>query len=115
MSTPPDQNEDVRVSVLMPLWVKEALREAAEVEGLPLSTYASHALIAAARDTIGVPKPPPAAAPIPSVSDVLREYINGDSRLIGPCGERWPCPYDPQASKYIGDAEFCAHCDVRVS
>lgn len=113
MST--DPNDTVQLCLKIPRWVKELVREAAEAESLSLSVYASHALVGAARDTIEVPSPPPAAAPIPTVSDVLREYVSGDSRLIGPCGERWPCSYDPQASKYIGDAEFCSHCDVRVS
>lgn len=110
-----DPNDYVRVSVLMPRWVKDELRKAADEVGLPVSTYSSYALVRAARDTIGVPEPPPASAPVPTVSDVLRAYVEGnDDRLIGPCGERWPCGYDPDSSKYIGKIEFCDVCNVRV-
>lgn len=109
-----NSDETVRVSLILPLWVKELLNAAAESEGVAVSTLASHILVEGARDTIDIPKPPPAAAPIPTVTDVLRSYVEGSSRLIGPCGEAWPCEYDENLSQYIGDCEFCHHCNVRV-
>lgn len=108
-----DPNKSVGLHIHMPQWVKELVASAAEEEGLSMSQYCAHVLAMRARDTIGVPNPPPAAAPIPSVSDVLRSYVDG-GKLIGPCGEPWPCQYSEDSSKFIGDVEFCGECNVRV-
>ena len=108
-----DPNKQVSIHMSMPAWVKELIAEAAEAEGMSMSQYCAHILALRARDTIGIPNPPPAVAPIPTVSDVLRTYVDG-SKMIGPCGEPWPCEYREESSKFIGDAEFCGTCNVRV-
>lgn len=107
------ETEEIRI--LVPVWVKDLVRQAAAREGVPVATLAASMLVEGARDTIGLPKPPDPVAPIPSVSDVLRAYVAGEERMIGPCGNSWPCEYDESESKYIGDCEFCGHCDIRVS
>lgn len=109
-----DKNSLVSVHISLPVWVKEFVAEAAEKEGLSMSQFCSHVLAAGARDTIGIPKPPSPVAPIPTVSDVLRTYIDGGSKLIGPCGNAWPCEYSENTSQFIGSAEFCGACNVRV-
>ena len=108
-----DPNASVSLHVHMPVWVKELVAATAEEEGMSMSQFCAHVLAVAARDTIGIPEPPPAVAPLPTVSDVLRTYIEG-SKMIGPCGNAWPCEYSEEASKFIGDAEFCGSCNVRV-
>jgi len=108
-----DPNENVSLHLRMPAWVKELVAEAAAAEGMAMAQYCAHVLAGCARDTIGIPEPPPAVAALPTVSDVLRTYIEG-SKMIGPCGNAWPCEYSEEASKFIGDAEFCGSCNVRV-
>ena len=67
-----------------------------------------------ARDAIDLPSEPPKAS-IPTVSDVLRSYVDGSADpLIGPCGERYPCDYDPDDTEIVGNMEFCGACGVRV-
>jgi hypothetical protein len=109
-----DKKDVAHLHISLPLWVKELVFAAAEKEETSVSQYCAHVLSTLARDTIGIPNPPPAAAPIPSVSDVLRAYVAGEDKLIGPCGEPWPCEYDQDQSNYIGECEFCNHCGVRV-
>lgn len=104
----------VRMFVNVPPWVKERLKEAAAKEGMALATFCSLALLEVARDTIGVPKPPDPVSGVPSVTDVLRNYVEGNGRLIGPCGEVWPCGYDPDESKCVAEVEFCGKCGIRV-
>ena len=104
----------VRLGLSVPVWVKERIVEAAAVEGVSVSHFCAAVLCEAAGDTIGFPAPPPAVAPVPSLSDVLRSYVEGSARLIGPCGDVWPCEYSPEDSRWIGDCEFCGHCSIRV-
>lgn len=108
-----DPNKTVGLHIHMPSWVKELVVAAAEEEGMSMSQYCAHVLAVRARDTIGIPIPPAAVAPLPTVSDVLRTYVEG-SKMIGPCGDAWPCEYREEGSKFIGDAEFCGECNIRV-
>lgn len=109
-----DKNKLVSLHISLPIWVKELVSAAAAAENTSVSQYCAHALSTLARDTIGVPRTPPAVAPVPTVSDVLRNYVEGNSKLIGPCGDAWPCGYSADQSNWIGDCEFCAECNVRV-
>jgi len=107
-------SDNVRMTLNIPNDVRELSISAAEFLGVPLSQFIAAALREYARDTIGLPKPPPAAAPVPSVSDVLRSYVEGGDRMIGPCGEKWPCLYDGSVPERVGDWEFCRHCGIRT-
>lgn len=110
-----DRNSTVRFMVSVPRWLRERLVEVAARDGVSVSELCSVMLLKACGDTIGVPAPPPAVAPIPSVSDVLRDYVSGEGRLVGPCGERWPCGFERGQGVFIGDLEFCSVCNVRVN
>lgn len=109
-----DPNKLVDLHISLPFWVKKLIAEAAESEGMSMSQYCALVLSVCARDTIGLPKPPDPVAPPPTVADVLRSYVDGSNKLIGPCGDSWPCGYDADESKWIGDCEFCASCNVRI-
>lgn len=114
MSSPDDH---VNLHVHIPRWVKDMLFECAEREGVTVGVFASSVLLEAARDTMGLPAPPPAVARVPTVQEVLRAYVEGSAdRLIGPCGELWPCGYEPADSAWISDClEFCGKCNIRVN
>tara|TARA_B100000287_G_scaffold346532_1_gene334172 strand:+ start:224 stop:571 length:348 start_codon:yes stop_codon:yes gene_type:complete len=109
------KNKLTKLHISVPIWLKDLLIESAEKEGMSVAGYCALKLESSARDTIGVIRSHP-VAPIPSVSDVLRNYVEGKGeRLIGPCGESWPCEYDPSESKMLGNYEFCNHCGVCVA
>lgn len=107
-------SDTVRMTISIPNEVRELSIQAAEELDIPLAQFISAALREYARDTIGLPKPPPASAPVPSVSDVLRSYVEGSERLIGPCGEKWPCGYNETAPEHLNDWEFCGSCGIRT-
>jgi hypothetical protein len=107
------KNKLTKLHISVPFWLKELLVDAAEKEGMSTSQYCSFKLESSARDTIGVIRKPPVSS-IPTVSDVLRSYVEGTSKLIGPCGQPFPCDYDPDQVKVLGDYEFCHACDICV-
>ena len=109
-----DKNKIVRVHISLPFGVKELCKQAADKLGISTSELIALAAREYARDTIGLPCEPPKAS-IPTVSDVLRSYVDGTADpLIGPCGERYPCDYDPDDTEIVGHMEFCGACGVRV-
>ena len=104
----------IRVHISIPLHVKEVWAKAGSKLGISTSELIALAAREYARDTIGLPCQPPKAS-IPTVSDVLRSYVEGSADpLIGPCGERYPCDYDPDDTEIVGNMEFCGACGVRV-
>ncbi len=110
-----DKNKIVRVHISLPLGVKMVCQEAAKELGISTSEVIALAAREYARDTIGLPSKAP-EAPIPSVADVLRDYVDGvGARLIGPCGEAWSqCAYDQETPERVGSMEFCGSCGVRT-
>tara|TARA_R100001163_G_C5028208_1_gene169192 strand:+ start:63 stop:401 length:339 start_codon:yes stop_codon:yes gene_type:complete len=108
------KNKKVRVHISIPLHVKEVCAKAGSKLGISTSELIALAAREYARDAIDLPSEPPKAS-IPTVSDVLRSYVDGSSDpLIGPCGERYPCDYDPDDTEIVGHMEFCGACGVRV-
>ena len=110
-----DPNKTADLHVWMPQWVKDLVAAAADAEGVSMSQYCAVQLSRCARDTIGLPKPPDPVAPPPTVADVLKSYVAGETKLIGSCGEAWPCGYSPDKAHWIGDFEFCHLFHVRIS
>jgi len=108
------KNKKVRVHISIPLHVKEVCAQAGSKLGISVSEVIALAAREFARDTIGFPSKP-STTTIPTVSDVLKSYVDGTGdRLIGPCGEPYPCAYDPDASETVGNMEFCNSCGIRV-
>lgn len=109
------KNKLTKLHVSLPIWLKDLIKEASSKEGMSMSEYVCYALMQCARDTIEVPRAPDPVAPIPTVTDVLRNYVEGKDKLIGPCGNPYPCAYEDAEPLMIGSAEFCAECNVRTS
>lgn len=110
-----ESNALTKLHISVPVWLKNVLQEAAEEKGMSVSQLCCFVLDAGARDTIDLPKRPDPAAPVPTVADVLRGYVAGEvDRLIGPCGDPWPCSYDPEQEFVLGEFRFCHFCDVCV-
>ena len=108
------KNKKVRVHISIPLHVKEYCAKAGSELGISTSELIALAAREYARDAIDLPCEPPKAS-IPTVSAALRSYVEGsEDPLIGPCGERYPCDYDPEDTEIVGNMEFCGSCGVRV-
>lgn len=94
---------------------KNRIIDAAEEADLSINALVANAVKAYLDAEISIPVPPPAVRPIPTVSEVLRDYINPASeKLLGPCGNPWPCEADGNVQD-IGGVDFCGHCGIRVS
>jgi hypothetical protein len=104
----------VRMHIAVPQELRELCIERADELGVSLQQFCLAALREYSRDTIGLPKPPPAKVPPPSVTDVLRAYVDGETKLIGPCGSKWPCLLNDEGTEELGDWEFCKACGIRV-
>ena len=107
------KNKLTKLHISVPFWLKDLLVEAAEKEGMSTSAYCARKLETSARDTIEVIRRPPVTS-IPTVADVLQAYVEGEGRLIGPCGDPYPCAYDPNEVKILGEFEFCGACDICI-
>lgn len=106
---------DADLYIQIPVWVKEKLFSIAEREGVPMSVLASCIILhAALHDELEMPPPVP-VAPVPGVAEVLKKYVDGNTKLIGPCGKHWPCEQSHTESNWIGDVEFCGHCNIRIN
>ena len=104
----------VNLQLTIAPWLRDSLREVADREGVSISQLVSAVMYQAlAADELGMPVPPPVTQ-VPTVGDVLKAYVDGESKLIGPCGEPWPCEYDADQVDRLGDAEFCHHCHIRT-
>jgi len=102
------------MDLTVPAELKNDLIMLAEEMQLPVSQICLGFLREGVRNTIELPKPPPAAAPIPTTADVLRAYVSGEDKLVAPCGARWPCEYESTPTEKLGEWEFCGHCGIRT-
>ena len=91
--------------------VKAEIQQAAEQAGMTLNTWCANTLANAARGQ-GFP-PPPQALPLPGAEHALTSYMTGE-RLLGPCGQHWPCRAGTEPLEDIGGISYCP-CGIRVS
>jgi hypothetical protein len=108
------EHVDALLSIRVPGWLKNEIADQAAAAGVSISSYLGAIVHRVARRDLGMPDPPPAKAPVPDVSDVLRAYATGQP-ILTPCGQRETCQgLDMEAVK-IGSVRFCAACDIRLS
>jgi hypothetical protein len=94
---------------------KNRVIDAAEEAGLSLNALIALAVKGYLDGEAGIPEAPRGVRPIPTVAEVIRDYINPSAeKLIGPCGRAWPCEADSDVYD-VGGVGFCGHCDIRVS
>lgn len=99
--------------VQMPGWLKNQIIDQSEAEGQSVSSWVQNVLYLAVQEGQGVPPPPPAQAPLPSVGDVLRGYVTGE-QIIEPCGRPAPCERMAAGTTRVGDVDYCKHCGIRL-
>ena len=112
-----DPSLTVAVQTRIPGWLKNDLLDFSNDNGLTLNESVAMVLKTFIEEDRKIPAPPPAAAPVPTLRDVLKEYHEhaGDS-LVGPCGQPWNggCNYQECGVKRIDNVEFCVSCGIRT-
>lgn len=105
---PVEGERTVQLHVMVPAGLKADILDVLP-EGVSLNQWVLNALWNELRFG-GSPRPVPKAAP--SVAEVVGAYVSGE-RLLGPCGERWPCGLD-EGRVRVGVRVFCGVCGVGV-
>lgn len=97
--------------VRIPGKLKNEILDHCEEIGSNLNSWVVFTLMMALREARGLPPPPPATAPLPTIDEVLRAYVLGE-RLIMPCGKPGPCPGEDPVK--LGGIDYCPECSIRV-
>lgn len=95
--------------------LKNRLVSAAAERGLSLNQFGALCIKAVLDEEADIAPPPPAHAPLPTVQEVLRSYLEGsEDKLLAPCGKAWPCEADGNLED-VGGVDFCGSCGIRVT
>lgn len=110
-----DPNRTVAVQTRIPGFIKNDLLDFAEKEDMSLNQATALILKTFLEEGKGIPQPPPAEVPVPTLRAVLQAYHEGTS-LIGPCGQSWDsgCSYQECGVRTVDNADFCADCGIRT-
>lgn len=105
---------EVYLQVRLPGWLKNQVIDHCETLGCSLNAWLVEALRSGLRAGQGLPEPPPARAPLPTVADQIRAWAAGES-IMTPCGRVGSCPgteSEPWSHDGMG---FCTECGIRVT
>ena len=102
------------IHLRVPGWLKNEMLERANAEGISLRSWVMMACKAVVDNEVGVPPPPPASAPIPTVQEVVDDYLSGKPGTLAPCGSMWPCSLDSEGTTKLTNVEYCNSCGIRV-
>lgn len=100
--------------VKVPGWLKNQIVRHCEGKGIGLNAWAVEALQAALRQDMGLPEPPPARAPLPTVADQIRQWAAGE-KVVTPCGRVGECAATNGETWEHDRMVFCKECGIRVS
>jgi hypothetical protein len=110
-----DPERDSAILIRVKGGFKNRVIGAAEEADLSINALVALAVNAYLNGEVGIAEAPRGVRPIPTVTEVLRDYINPSTeKLLGPCGNAWPCEADSNLYD-VGGVQFCGHCDIRVS
>lgn len=101
------------VYVRVPGWLHNLIVSAARSRGLSVSAWCGVVLLGAAESGVGLPVPPVAVGPVPSVADLVEGSVLG-RRVLEPCGRPSPCERAVAGTHMVGGMLFCNHCRIRV-
>lgn len=102
------------IHLRVPGWLKNQMLELANDDGISLRSWVMMACKAVVENKVNVPPPPPAVAPVPTIQQVIEDYLSGSSGTISPCGKQWPCELDEEGTVKLTNVEYCAACNIRV-
>lgn len=114
MTPTPDPNRESVLYLRLPHGLKRQIQAAATAAGLSTNAWAVNVLRLALQRDQGLPDPPPAAAPLPSPSDVLHAYLT-DSPLTTPCGRTGSCTGTTGTPERIHGVSWCTECRIRLA
>lgn len=97
--------------IRIPGWFKNEILEHVDSLGTQVNIWVTSALREALRAQQGLPPAPPAAAPLPTLDEVLRSYVTGE-KLLMPCGKPGPCAGEDPVE--LGSFWYCRECSIRV-
>jgi hypothetical protein len=112
-STLVDPDWPAQVNAKVPGWLKNEIVTHCKENGVGLNAWIVEALRKGLRDDLGLPEPPPARAPLPTVADQIREWAVGE-RIVTPCGRIKECPATQGETWEHGGMTFCRDCGIRV-
>ncbi len=104
----------VETHIFLPGRVRNQLANHCADLGTNMNEWCGIVIRKALDEARGMPEPPPAAAPIPSRIDILRQYLTGET-VLEPCGRSYPCERENHDSEFHGAVEFCGYCRIMIS
>ena len=104
----------VQVTLNMPGRVRNELADHVKSIGSTMNAWCGVVIRKALEEVQGLGPAPPAAAPIPTSIDILRQYLTGET-VLEPCGRPYPCQREDTDSEFHGAVEYCGHCRIMVS
>ena len=81
--------------------------------GCSMNAWLVEVIRSALREQRGLPEPPPARAPLPTMVDQIREWMAGES-VVMPCGKTGSCEGMQKPLFEHDGLGFCSVCEVRV-
>lgn len=102
------------LQIRLPGWLKNQTIDHCHNLNISLNAWLIEAVQQALRTDLQLPTPPPAAAPLPTTADMIRQWATGE-RILTPCGKQ-TCPATEQDDyrwEHDGMA-FCNECGIRV-
>jgi hypothetical protein len=103
----------VQLMIRMPGWLKNKIAVHADGKNLSMNKWAAGILFRALQAEQGIPEPPPAKYPLPTLEESIRIQLRGDT-LFEPCGKPAPCEREEAGTSTLQGMEFCNHCQVRI-
>lgn len=102
------------VQIRLPGWLKNEVAKHCKKKGVSVNSWTIEVIRSALRADKGIPEPPPAVAPLPTLADELHSYVTGEA-LLAPCGKIAPCEGIKKGNFFQhGDSAFCRVCNIRV-
>lgn len=102
------------IQVRIPGRLKNEIISLAAEQNCSVNIWITQILESAVRAKKGIPEPPPARAPLPTVRDELRAYLKGE-KLLTPCGREGSCTGTETPPMLVDGLGFCSECSIRVS
>jgi hypothetical protein len=99
--------------VRVPGHLKEAIASAADAAGLSLNAWCANILRLGLLEGRGIPLPPRAHAPLPTVDEVVAAYVRGE-QVVTPCGRVGICSGTTESPEVLHGVGWCRGCGIRL-
>ena len=101
------------LQIRLPGWLKNQIIDHCQNLETSLNTWLTEAVQTAIRNDLQLPAPPPAAAPLPTTADMIRQWATGE-RVLTPCGKELCAALDDEGRWSHDGMGFCNECGIRV-